>query len=1258
MATAHSLVFRIIGDNEQFDRAVKESAAYLDDFRKKTSQADEIIGKAAKQIAVLTTAAGAMGATAVKMAVDYNAGFAQVYTLLDEGEDRLKELQAEVLNLSPAVGKTTDDLTAGLYDVISAFGDTAESTKNLELAAKAATAGAATTRDSVALLSAVTKAYGDTSNEAQKKVANNAFMAVKLGQTTFPELASSIQRVTSQSKVLGISQEELFAVFSSGTGVIGNAAEVSTKYSAVLTELQKPGDRLAKAFKKLGAASGQELIANFGGFEGAMQALKKVAKETGEPISNIFSSAEAGKQALYVAGEGAEKFASDLEKIKDGTTALNTAFDKATTEGPNAFGFQLKQAGLNAKSFAISLGQELIPSMQTLFAPMFNLTEVLGKLDEGQLKAIASIGKVAITALGTTTAIFGLTKGLIGAKKAFDTVNQAMRIANAAFKMNHLGLFVAGVTSAIVAVKQLANWLDYLKNKKHELEVDTLKASSATEKEAMSLLKLADQYDSLRSKQELTNTEEQQLKRIREELIALNPELAEGLSLEKEGYEDSLAALQKYNKEKQEELKKDIDEAAGLRDEHAKKLQEYRSELEGLKSLPKIKIDPWDESAIEDTAYLIAERQQKQKELEEQLTKEEELFAQAEDTMKRREDLLAALKDFHGRGMQSNEEEEPRDKGPDRDETQADRLAKLDAAYDAEKQIIENRNMEEKEKNEALLKAESDYYNTRFELLEKFHAENLAKGISYGQSELMQVGKNKQTILQETQKTNDELLRIEEERAARVAELAEEKYRRELEAARGTAEAVKKQVEEEVKIKKELGDFEGKDDKEKKKNINLYKVQKLREKEKDLMGQVLSLQDSSNEKDREKAAVILEQVKAIDSLADGFEKAAGRVESAFTKMARKVADKMNEVGSTITSTFDGIANIAKSMIGAEEAARKQETNQKLAEMERQKNEALLAIDDELRDMREEKRMEDAEREEARREEEYENRLADANRKIRTFEGQFQMETNLEKIRNKEQQLEEARKKKAEAIARKKDAKEKQKREKEARKQEVELLNARAKAAHDFAVAKIQTENVAGEAAAKAAQETAKWEKASSAISLTIKAAVQAAEAAASYPVIPSMVAHSAASTLATVMAGVVLSQPLPPDYIAQPLPPPPRPIKFASGGIVMPTSAGTGITLPGGTPGLVAEAGVPEMILPITPPNMESLFKAAGVTNNNNSRSTSLTINPSYNITMSIDAADDGWDDKILETLRAHERELVDITEEGRRNWFIGGYND
>ncbi|MGF7110179.1 phage tail tape measure protein [Treponema pedis] len=1221
MGSVRELVFKIIGDNEQFNKTIEETTKRLDDFKKKTRDSNELFSSVSKQAAIATTAIAALGLAAAKMATDFNEGFGKVQTLIPGAKERVKEFQNEILNLSPAVGKTTKDLTDGLYEIISAFGDSADSAKNLELAAKGATAGGATTKDAIALLSAVTKAYGDTTNVAQKKVSDLAFTTVKLGQTSFPELAASIQRVTSQSKTLKISQEELFAVFSSGTGVIGGAAEVSTKYSALLTEMQKPGDRLAKTFQQLGAASGEDLISKFGGLQGALQALKNEAEKTGEPISNLFGSAEAGKLALYAAGQGAAKFTSDLDAMQQAAGATEQAFKDATTDGPNAFGFQLQQAGLNAQSFAIKIGQELIPTLQAFLNPLFKGIEYLKNLDAQTLKTIIGVGKIIITATAVTAAVMGV-------KKAVDAVKLSMIALKGAFAANPFGLFVVAVTTAIVAIKELCSWLERAAEKQREVERQNLRAALSFPKEAESVIALSKAYIELSAKENLTAEEKLKLQKQTEELIKIAPELAGKLSLEENGYKNNLEVLKEFNAEKIKEAELNIQNAKTAHGNIARIIADNEKHLELLKQTNELKTN-----ARGDYAYGINDAQIKKEEAAlKELIEKEKIFS---EEIAKNEILLAQLKD----SKTALDAATKTDDSPDKISEHAKKLKELDDAFSREKEIIENRNTTEIQKDEELKAAEQKYYKDRIALLEHFHNENLEKGKTFKQSEMEIVGKKNETIKTETEKTNAELNR-----------LAEEKHKKEIEEINKTTEKTKRAVETEIKLKKEAGLIKGDNEKEKTKNEYLEKANEYRQKQNELLQEYLRLSSSENKNDKEKADAIKKQADNLGELSKEAEKSAGGIEKSFAKMADKVAGTMSQIGNAITETFANIAELAKSIINNKEEVRKQETAKRLAEIEREKNETLLEIDNELSDAREQKQIEDAEREEQRRNEEYEKRIAHSNRNLQELKGQFETETNLEKLRNIEKQLEEARKKKAEDEKRKKEEDEKRKRDKEARMQEIALLNARAQAEHEFTVSRIQTENAAGDASAKAAQQTAKWQKAQTVLSLTIKAAEQTALAVAAFPDPVSMAARTAAAIMAGVQAGVVASQPLPPDYIMQPLPPAPRPIKFAQGGIVMPSKQGTGITLPNGNAGLVAEAGVPEIILPLNLPNIEKMFQAAGINNNDNS--SSLSYAPSYQMTITQNVGED-LGDKIIEAVKERDRDFFNVIETARQNWQV-----
>ena len=59
MPAARELVFKIIGDADQLKKAIDESNKKLDDFSKKTKDANELFGKVAKQATIATTAIAA-----------------------------------------------------------------------------------------------------------------------------------------------------------------------------------------------------------------------------------------------------------------------------------------------------------------------------------------------------------------------------------------------------------------------------------------------------------------------------------------------------------------------------------------------------------------------------------------------------------------------------------------------------------------------------------------------------------------------------------------------------------------------------------------------------------------------------------------------------------------------------------------------------------------------------------------------------------------------------------------------------------------------------------------------------------------------------------------------------------------------------------------------------------------------------------------------------------------------------------------------
>ena len=311
-----------------------------------------VVGTAAALTAVTVAGAGA-----VVSATNFQAEMQNVGTLLDgDVNAKLQVMGSDLKKVSISTGAATSDLTAGLYDVVSAFGESSESVKQLEIASKAAKAGNATTSDSVALLSAVTKGYGDTSAAAMQKASDLAFQTVKLGQTTFPELASSIGQVVPLASTLAVSQEELFGAMATLTGVPGGTAEVTTQLKATMQGFLSPSNEMSKALKKMGYESGAAALEQEG-LGGILNKLKDSVNGDQVAFANLFSSVEAKNAVLALTGAQAENFVSKTKQMYTSAGAAESAF-KTQTSSVKELAGRIKNAG---QVMLTSLGEKALP---------------------------------------------------------------------------------------------------------------------------------------------------------------------------------------------------------------------------------------------------------------------------------------------------------------------------------------------------------------------------------------------------------------------------------------------------------------------------------------------------------------------------------------------------------------------------------------------------------------------------------------------------------------------------------------------------------------------------------------------------------------------------------------------------------------------------------------------------------------------------------------------------------------------------------
>jgi TP901 family phage tail tape measure protein len=343
--------------------------------KRKNKELEKAIEKQQKKVRALgvafTVVGGAVLAGFTKAsqgAREFNKEIANITTLTTPAITSTSELKESIRRLSVDAAKDTSDVAGGAYEVASAFGEAALQGKSLEINVKGATAGMSSVTEAIKLTSAVTKGFGDTSEKAQQKVMDLSFITVKLGQTTFPELAASIGKTVPLMAAMGGKQEELFAGFATLTGVTGTAAEVSTQFSGVLGALIKPSTAMIKAIRIAGQehlgladATGKDLVEQLG-LVGAMKAIISTTDGSMTALGKLIRRKEALTAVLALTGGQADVFNEKLIAMTDSEGSAEEAFLKVT-QGVNAQGFAMEQATQKMKIASDRLGEAVTPAL-------------------------------------------------------------------------------------------------------------------------------------------------------------------------------------------------------------------------------------------------------------------------------------------------------------------------------------------------------------------------------------------------------------------------------------------------------------------------------------------------------------------------------------------------------------------------------------------------------------------------------------------------------------------------------------------------------------------------------------------------------------------------------------------------------------------------------------------------------------------------------------------------------------------------------
>lgn len=495
------------------------------------------IGKAAAAAASMKTLISTMK-TAVGEAVSAETSFAKVNTLLSENADRTKYF-SDIKNASRSTGVVVSDLSEAVYSALSASVDEASAVDFTQSAVKLAKGGFTETATAVDVLTTAINAYELKASDAVR-VSDVLITTQNLGKTTVDELASSMGQTIPIANSANTAIEDLSAQYAVLTKNGVATAESGTQIKAMLNELNAAGTNVSDTLKKLTGKSFSELQKDGMNTAEVLNILKAHAEESGQKLSDMFGSVEAGAAALTLVKDGGADFNNILNQMQNSAGATEKAYNTManTTEE------RLNKLKNNLMIAVEETGEKLLPVIEDFFEYIDENSEEIGALIEDVGGALTGLLKIAIeaakaawnyrdgilvcvsamaafkAALKIQSIVESYHKKVKAASVATDALNKSTLAAKSS-----AGLAAAGWGALVAAIGLLVSKIGEAMSVTREynqsienINKNAQEAVTRAETENKTLENKVKRYDELRLAAERTAAEESELKDLASDL--------------------------------------------------------------------------------------------------------------------------------------------------------------------------------------------------------------------------------------------------------------------------------------------------------------------------------------------------------------------------------------------------------------------------------------------------------------------------------------------------------------------------------------------------------------------------------------------------------------------------------------------------------------------------------------------------------------------------------------------------------------------
>ncbi|NLC72054.1 MAG: phage tail tape measure protein, partial [Desulfuromonadaceae bacterium] len=247
-----------------------------------------------------------------------------------------------------------ETVNKAVYAAISAGVDYKDALGALSQAEKLSVAGKANLDSTLVALVSTLNAYGASTDEAAGYAAT-FFNTVKYGQTTIPELASSLAQVTGIAATAGVPFDELAAAIAALTATGMPTSQAITSIKAALANIIKPTSDAKKIAEELGLEFNAQALASKG-LAGMLADVRQATGGNVETMGRLFGSVEGLNGVMVLSNDSAGKFALSLEAMGNKAGVTETAFSKMSQNADLA----MQRLVNNMKATLIDLGTPLL----------------------------------------------------------------------------------------------------------------------------------------------------------------------------------------------------------------------------------------------------------------------------------------------------------------------------------------------------------------------------------------------------------------------------------------------------------------------------------------------------------------------------------------------------------------------------------------------------------------------------------------------------------------------------------------------------------------------------------------------------------------------------------------------------------------------------------------------------------------------------------------------------------------------------------